>query len=220
MAAAEGAFVAHGFRLTTMEEVARSAQCSKKTLYKLFGSKDELFQVLLTGFRREAELMTVDSTRPPQEALQTFLAKMAALVFRDSSIVLMRIAVSEAGQIPRPFPVTGAAKPELARLALEDYLATLSRNDGYDMPHPSDAARMLIGMALGAFHHELLTGLEAHVPERALTDRISHSVQIFLRGCRIGPERQRRGESSARACAIGPTRTGGRPSRLLKGSHG
>ncbi|MBP0494241.1 TetR/AcrR family transcriptional regulator [Pararoseomonas indoligenes] len=183
MAAAEAAFVAQGFRLTTMDTVARGAGCSKKTLYKLFNSKEELFQELLATSRRAFERLPVATTLPPEEALEAFLADLAAMILRDSHIALTRIAVAEAGQLPRPLPAP-AGEPEIARLALDDYLAELGRTGAYDMPDPAEAARMLIGMALGAFHHELLAGLEARVPEDTLARRIRTSVRIFLLGCR------------------------------------
>ncbi|MCR0982833.1 TetR/AcrR family transcriptional regulator [Roseomonas populi] len=186
MAAAEAAFVAQGFRLTTMDIVARGAGCSKKTLYKLFKSKEELFQELLARSRREFERLPVAVGAAPEEALEAFLLGLAAVILRDSHIALMRIAVAEAGQLPRPL-CGPAGEPEIARLTLDDYLAGLCRTGDYDMPDPTEAARMLIGMALGAFHHELLAGLEARVPEDALTRRIQASVRIFLRGCRTGP---------------------------------
>lgn len=183
MAAAEAAFVAQGFRLTTMDTVARDARCSKKTVYKLFSSKEELFQELLCASRREFERVPVDSTLAPEAALKAFLLDLAAVILRDSHIALMRIAVAEAGQLPRP--VDGpAGEAETAQLALTNYLAELGQAGGYEMPEPSEAARMLMGMALGVFHHELLAGLEVRVPEEALARRIQNSVRIFLRGCR------------------------------------
>ena len=184
VAAAEAAFVAQGFRLTTMDMVARGAGCSKKTLYKLFDSKEELFQELLTTSRRAFERLPVDAALPPERALEAFLADLAAMILRDSHIALTRIAVAEAGQLPRPLAAP-AGEPEIARLALGEYLAELDRSGAYDVADPAEAARMLIGMALGAFHHELLAGLEARVPEEALARRIRASVRIFLRGCRV-----------------------------------
>ena len=185
MAAAGAAFVAQGFRLTTMDTIARGARCSKKTVYKLFNSKEELFQELLRGSRREFERLPVDRTLAPEAALEAFLLDLAAVLLRDSHIALMRIAVAEAGQLPRPVSDPGG-EPAVAQLSLANYLAELGRSGGYEIPDASEAARMLIGMALGAFHHELLAGLEARVPEEALTRRTQSSVRIFLRGCRTG----------------------------------
>jgi len=47
MAAAEDLFLDRGFVATTMSDIARAAGMSKKTLYKLFESKTELFRAML-----------------------------------------------------------------------------------------------------------------------------------------------------------------------------
>jgi hypothetical protein len=41
---------------------------------------------------------------------------------------------------------------------------------------------MLMGMALGSFHHEMLIGVTTSVPQEVLRERILRAVRIFLRG--------------------------------------
>ncbi len=133
---AAAAFVAHGFHLTTMDLVARAAQCSKKTVYKLFSSKEELFRELLNGMRSAVGELPVDATLPPAEALGRFLRGLAALLLDDRFIGLMRIAVTEAGNARSALPA-----PSQGRLQLEDYLEALDRGGGYDFGPAPEAAR-------------------------------------------------------------------------------
>ena len=184
LAAAEAAFVAQGFHATTMDAIARAAHCSKKTVYKLFESKEELFTTLLGALRSEVEALSVPAGADPEEALRSFLVAMAGVVLRDRSVILMRIAMAEAGHIPPAGPGPRGAESDVARLGLERYLAALAQRGTHDFGPPHEAARMLIGMALGAFHHELLSGLKAEVPEADLRARIARSVRIFLHGSR------------------------------------
>lgn len=49
--AAERMFFSKGFATTTMDDIAREAEYTKKTLYSYFGSKDEIYDaIVLRGF--------------------------------------------------------------------------------------------------------------------------------------------------------------------------
>ena len=184
LAAAERAFVAQGFHVATMDTIARGAHCSKKTVYKLFFSKEDLFRALMAEKKAEIVQIPVDPTLPPEEALRHFILRLADVILNDSAIALMRIAMAEAGQNPLPSLTARSGQPETARLILEDYLVLLQKAGEYEFGAPDEAARMLIGMALGAFHHERMVGLEVEVPAAALQARVERAVRVFLRGSR------------------------------------
>lgn len=183
--AAEAAFIAQGFHATTMDAIARAAHCSKKTVYKLFASKEELFQALMLRTRLEASALPVDTQAAPELALRGFLQAVAGVILRDKSIALLRIALAGAGESAAELRQTALQRPPEDKLLMEDYLADLSATGAYDFGPPEEASRMLIGMALGAFHHQLLAGLAAEVPEMVLNARIDRSVYIFLKGSRV-----------------------------------
>ena len=184
LAAARDGFAARGFHATTVDEIARLARCSKKTVYKLFRSKEELFAAVLRGLRAEVARLSVPEAIGPEAALRGFLLAMAGVLLRDTSVALTRIAMAEAGRISSFSPRREPVGARLAQPALEEYLDVLQRGGAYDFGPAPEAARMLIGMALGAFHHELLIGLAAEVPEAAVEARVAHTVRVFLRGSR------------------------------------
>lgn len=186
LAAAERAFVAQGFHVATMDAIARGAQCSKKTVYKLFASKEDLFRELMREKKAEIGQTPIDHALPPQDALRDFILRLGGLILGSAAVALTRIAMAEAGQAPSLLQEKDGGQPETARLVLEDYLTDLQREGAYDFGPSPEAARMLIGMALGAFHHELMVGLEVEVPEAALRARAERAVAIFLRGSRTG----------------------------------
>ena len=55
IAAAEKAFIRHGFEVTSVERIAEDAGFSRGAFYSNFRSKDELFLALLQAKRREME---------------------------------------------------------------------------------------------------------------------------------------------------------------------
>jgi AcrR family transcriptional regulator len=53
VAAAEALFAAHGYAGASMDEIARAAEFTKRTVYQYFASKEELFYaVVLRGMRQ------------------------------------------------------------------------------------------------------------------------------------------------------------------------
>ncbi len=71
--AALTAFFRHGFRKTSMDEVARAAQVSRQALYLHFSTKEELFRAtvlhLLEGSQRAATEALSDGSQPLEARL-------------------------------------------------------------------------------------------------------------------------------------------------------
>lgn len=185
--AARQAFVDHGYHATTMDRIAQSVGCSKKTVYKLFASKDDLFRAVMGRQRDDVIQIRPDPSLAPEDSLRDFLLRFADTILSDHSIALMRIAMAEAGRTALLGEDWCVNRPDAPRFALETYLEDLAGHAPYDFEPTLDAARMLIGMALGAVHHELMTGLEPRLPRATLKARIGRAVRIFLRGCRREP---------------------------------
>src|SRR4051795_10175821 len=66
-------FARHGYRKTSMEEVARTARISRPGLYFLFASKPELFRAAVTRALEQdlaaAEAILADTGKPLRERL-------------------------------------------------------------------------------------------------------------------------------------------------------
>jgi AcrR family transcriptional regulator len=182
-AAAEAEFREHGFHATTMDAVARAAGCSKKTIYKLFLSKEALFFRLLDRVKARAQQIEVRQDLSPQAALEDFLWRMGLLILGEEAVSTLRMVLGEYSLSPS---LLEAAEQHFGGgiLALDSYLARLDAEGRHRFAPPDESARMLMGMAFGAFHHERLMGLLPHLPEAALRARIRRSVEIFLAGSR------------------------------------
>jgi AcrR family transcriptional regulator len=186
--AAVTVFRTRGYHMATMDEIARISRSSKKTIYKLFSSKEVLFLSLLDTLKHELSLLPIDLHAPPDEALRKFLLEVARILLTDSSLDLLRTIMRAQSENPDLARTAEACHADQVALALEGYLDRLGRSGGHDVGRPEDASRMLIGLALGAFHHEMLLGLRASIPDEALHDRIARAVTIFLRGTERLPD--------------------------------
>ncbi|WP_424139389.1 TetR/AcrR family transcriptional regulator [Roseomonas chloroacetimidivorans] len=181
-AAAEVAFMAEGFHVATVDTIARHAGCSKKTIYKLFASKEDLFFALLERMKDEVCQVRVDCSKPPEAALIEFLEESGRFILRESSVATLRMLMAEYTHSPALLTAAEGRGAGSARLALEGYLEELERSGRYAVGDPCHAARMLMGMALGSFHHEMLIGAISSIPPKVLRERITSSVRIFLHG--------------------------------------
>ncbi|WP_424137018.1 TetR/AcrR family transcriptional regulator [Roseomonas chloroacetimidivorans] len=182
LSAAEAAFTAEGFHVATMDGIARRAGCSKKTIYKLFASKEELFFGLLERAKDEVCQVGIDRSKAPDAALVEFLEESGRFILRDNAVAVLRMLMAEYTHSPALLEAAERRGAGTARLALEGYLEELERKGGHVFGDAGEAARMLMGMALGSFHHEMLIGVTAAIAPEALRRRIRHAVGIFLRG--------------------------------------
>ena len=102
--AAYEVFLDKGISGATTLDIARRARTSKREIYRLFGSKEALFRVMVcsrAGLMRQALVLTPPQTE--EAALQTlerFGREFLALLTHPTTIAVYRLAISEAGRLP------------------------------------------------------------------------------------------------------------------------
>jgi AcrR family transcriptional regulator len=86
----------------TMSSVARSASCSKETLYKWFGARDGLLTAIVQWQASKVRVRSVDRERLDLAALTASLEEFAsnwlAVISSESSVALNRVAMAHAGR--------------------------------------------------------------------------------------------------------------------------
>src|SRR4051812_19708027 len=102
--AAEHVFVEQGYTQTSMDDIARRAGMSKKTLYRIFDTKEALFGAVIASRRAALAAMVgaddLAPSREPREALAAFLTKFAAFVLAPRQSALYRLAIAESQRAP------------------------------------------------------------------------------------------------------------------------
>lgn len=180
--AAEAAFTANGFHVATMDDIARRAGCSKKTIYKFFNSKEDLFFGLIDHSKEAVSQVEIDRSKAPEAALVEFLEESSRIILSRNAISRRRMIMAEYTHSPALLAAAERRGAGTARLAMEAYLGELERSGRYEIGDPREAAHMLIGMALGAFHHRLLLGVTSSLSPEMVRARIVKAVRIYLRG--------------------------------------
>ena len=106
--AARAVFAQHGFHGATIEAMARRSGTPRPTVYELFGTKDELFDVVLAdAAERVVARLSASFDESAEFGLEQFVRHNFAAVFdlfehdRDAVVVLLN---AEQGVVDRPTP--------------------------------------------------------------------------------------------------------------------
>ena len=165
-----------------MDDVAGAAGISKRTLYQLVQSKEELFTALLARHSKPFDFSVEVEGRAADDVLFDMLIIWARHVLSPSVVSLLRLIMAEYihGKTLSRLLDRECAKP--CRDALEAYLTACSVAGTLVAAEPDEAAQMLYGMAIGDIHVRMLLGIGKAPSRAALAGRIRRAINLFLRG--------------------------------------
>src|SRR5258707_10872243 len=102
--AAESVFVELGYSSASMDDIARRAGMSKKTLYRLFETKEALFAAVIAARRATLEATTESSDCPDvqtaEAVLRRFLGGIARFVLAPRQAALYCLVIAERQRAP------------------------------------------------------------------------------------------------------------------------
>ena len=185
--AAESVFLEMGYGAAGTDDIARRAGMSKKTLYRLFDSKESLFAAVIAARRESMEparFGDADCSSLPEieRALCRYLGKLARFVLAPRQSALYRVVIAEAHRAPELSCAFYREGPAKAHAALADWLNALSLRRELRIPDPTGAAAMLISMAIAQLHMRVLMGDAASIDEKAIDASAHEATTVFLRG--------------------------------------
>lgn len=183
LAAAEQVFLAQGYHAATMNDVARAAGMSKKTLYELVSSKEELFAALIAWRQSQIELPPDDPAMPPVERITLNLLAVARFLLAPPQVGLLRLIITEHTSSPDFSRDILRRRLAKARRQLEAACLTLPLSRGIPRAEAKELTAMLFGMVIGDSHLSALAGFRAAPAKAALEARARRAVTIFISGC-------------------------------------
>jgi len=186
--AAEKIFVEMGYSAANVDDIARRAAMSKKTLYQVFPTKESLFAAVIESRRAVLAAMIVAEdraeARAPEDILRNFLGQVARFVLAPRQAALYRLAIAESQRAPELANAFYKEGPSKACSALTNWLAHQHEHGTLLVPDPSVAASMLFTMVIAEQQMRLLIG-EIRAPDEAAIDaRVDRAVELFLDGAR------------------------------------
>jgi AcrR family transcriptional regulator len=184
--AAESVFVELGYSAASMDDIARKAGMSKKTLYRIFNDKESLFAAVVDARRAvlAAMIAEIDTTgsQAADKVLRSWLGKVAGFALAPRQVALHRLVIAEAQRAPelaRAFYQAGSSK---ICQGLTEWLAEQNARGALRISDAASAANMLFSMVCsGPQSRVLMHGAES--PERSvIEERVANAVELFLNG--------------------------------------
>jgi AcrR family transcriptional regulator len=178
-----------GYGAANMDGIARRAGMSKKTIYQVFETKQELFAAVIDSRRNELAAMIEsegsDESRKPEDVLRQFLRQIARFVLAPRQAALYRLAVAESQRAPELADAFCREGSTRVCSPLTEWLAVQHARGILHVPDPTSAAKMLFHMAIAELQMRVLVGQRHQPDEAAIDDRVDYAVRVFLDGARV-----------------------------------
>jgi len=181
--AAFAAFMKSGYATTSTLEIATRARVSKRELYALVGSKQE---VLIACITERAKRLHVPADLPvlrDRETLAQVLASFGTKLVREISdptvIAVFRLAIAEVVQAPEVARALDSIGREASRAALRELMA-LAQVSGLLTGRSAELAEQFAGLLWRDLLVSLLLGVAERPNPREIAGRARAAAAAFL----------------------------------------
>lgn len=178
---AKATFTVKGFAATTMDDIAGAAGMSKKTLYKMFTSKSELFRAMLLRSLPQVRFGHVEAKGTPIDQLRLSLKQVVDIALAPDEIALHRLIISERLLSP---DIAGIFAEVIFELGARDVVEALKRatlrSELRDQPI-KQVSEMLLGMVFANDHFRLMADNSYRLNRRMLNARIDVAIAMFCK---------------------------------------
>ena len=179
-------FLRDGYAAAHMDEVARGAGMSKRTLYQHYASKAALFEAVMQDCLAPFGMdMAVERDPNLATALCGMLEALIHHLFEPRQVAIFRLVIAEVNRSPELADAFHRAGPGRGANSLERRLASEIEQGRLRLTDAREAARMLFGMALGATHTFLLLGVQGPPEGTEVARLVANAVETFLHGAEI-----------------------------------
>ena len=185
LAAAFAAFAEHGYAQTSTLEIATRARVSKRELYALFGSKQ---QMLVSCISERTQRMRLPADWPElrnHKDLDTALTAFGAVLLHEISdpdvIAVFRLAIAEADRSPEVAQALNTYGRQTALAALRDMLEQAQSAGLLDATDPRRMATRFVGLLWEDLMVNLTLGVAARPDPAAIRRRAREATDAFLR---------------------------------------
>ena len=182
--AAFSAFMESGFAAASTLEIATRARVSKRELYALVGSKQEM---LVACIRERAKRLQMPADLPEphdREAvartLETFGTQLLREVSDPTVIAVFRLAIAEAVRAPEVARALNSLGVETSRAALREVM-TRARSAGLVSGDTSGMAEHFSGLLWGNLKITLLLHVAERPGPREIARRARDAIAAFLK---------------------------------------
>lgn len=184
-------FLENGYGAVSMDNVAKTANVSKATLYAHFRSKDELFAAMVACECRDqlGALSCEEVSRMEvADALRLIGRRFMKMILSGKALAAYRVVVAEAHRFPelaRAFYESGPAHSLRQMTAL---LREADRRGTLRIPDPELAAEQFFGLLKAHIHTRFVLCIANTVSEAELERFVEAAIDLFTRGYAAKPQ--------------------------------
>jgi AcrR family transcriptional regulator len=181
--AAFAAFMEHGFAETSTLEIATRARVSKRELYTLVGSKQEMLAACI-GERAKRLQVPADLPQPhDRETLARTLTAFGTQLLRETSdpavVAVFRLAIAEAVRAPEVARLLDATGIQTSRAALREIMSR-ARSAGLVGGDPGEMAEYFAALLWGNQMMSLLLRVADRPSPREIAQRAGAATAALL----------------------------------------
>jgi TetR/AcrR family transcriptional regulator, mexJK operon transcriptional repressor len=186
IAVAEQLFLQHGFANTSVNAIVREAGGSLATLYAEFGSKEALFESVLS--ERAARFFPDESSAPnhaldAQAELRALATQMLKRMLSDDGLAVYRLAVHEAPRFPalRKALLDVGMPGLLGRTA--SYLQALTDRGALKIESSTEDAQLAASRFIALVQGQIVfsAACGGTISARTRTTHVNDAVEAFLK---------------------------------------
>ncbi|KQR68922.1 TetR/AcrR family transcriptional regulator [Rhizobium sp. Leaf341] len=177
--AAEQCFVSQGYRSTQMDDVVKACGMSKKTVYRSFGTKENLFVALIDRvMQADIKLDMPDEKQAADVVVADILSRLSAFVLSDRQVNITRLVISESAHAPELAAAFHDNGLRCCKEKLTDILAHLQTTGRLKGDRPAELASLLVGAIIGESLVTALIRRPIPMTDREREGRIEHLIRI------------------------------------------
>jgi AcrR family transcriptional regulator len=182
LAAAKTTFTGKGFAATTMDDIAGAAGMSKKTLYKMFASKSDLFRAMLLSSLPQVRFGDVQAKGTAIDRLRLSLKRIADIALSPDEIALHRLIVGERLLSPDFAGIFAEVIFDMGAKGVVDALKQVDLKPELRELPLKQVAEMLLGIVFTNDHFRLMADSGYQLNRRLLNRRVDVGIAIFCEG--------------------------------------
>ncbi len=178
-------FVERGYARTPMEEIAARCHISKRTLYRLFPNKTEVFGAIVDQHRQTMLALPGDyDDLPLEEAIdRIFLVDIDEEAHRKRSEVI-RLAILEGRRYPELAALLHQRGADKSRLMLAEWLEAQARRGRIEIEDAGMTAGILMDMVFGVIALKQERGVPRWPGDDDRRAVLRRTIRIFVNGVR------------------------------------
>ena len=176
-----------GYHAASMDRVAQLSGMSKRTLYQMFESKQDLFHTLVSSRLFNVTPDKCHHMDDPAQELTELLLNLGSVILRPDRISLIRALITESQESEDIRRILTTLRAGGKDNILTTWLDRYVHHKQYAVNDISMYSNMLFGMTIGDLMlQSLACASETLWVEQNMRPRFQRAVRIFLAGCAQG----------------------------------